>query len=90
MFLTRVTPLSEMSSCIRTSLQVMGVRMSKFSAMIRSELHLLSRILQVGGVISCLTMGGKSATTEQSAPVKPATDIGLQSSCSDWRNRHRE
>ena len=52
----------------------MGVRISKFSAMTRIELHTLSLMLQVGELINCLTMGGKPATTEQSAPVKPDID----------------
>ena len=64
-------------SRIRTSLQVMGVSMSKFSAMTRSELHLFSLKLQVGALTNSPTMGGESATTEQSAPVKPDTDILL-------------
>ena len=45
--------------------------MSKFSAMTRNELHLFSLILQVGALTDCLTVGGESDTTEQSAPVKP-------------------
>jgi len=52
----------------------MGVSMSKFSAMTRSELHLFSLKLQVGALTNSPTMGGESATTEQSAPVKPDTD----------------
>ena len=52
----------------------MGVSMSKFSAMTRNELHLFSLMLQVGALTNSPTMGGESATTEQSAPVKPDTD----------------
>jgi len=66
--------LPSFPSRARTSLQVMGVRMSKFSATTRTWLHTLSLMLQIGALTNCLTMGGKSATTEQSAPVKPTTD----------------
>ena len=51
--------------------------MSKFSAMTRTELHTLSLMLQVGALISSLTIGGKLALTEQSAPLKPDNDISL-------------
>ena len=53
----------------------MGVSKSKFSAMIPTELHTLSLMLQAGASINGPTMGGKSATMEQSTPVKPNIEI---------------
>ena len=48
--------------------------MSKFLATIRTESHLPSLISQVGALANCLVMGGESAETEQSTPVKPNTN----------------
>ena len=54
---------------------MIGVSMSKFSAMIPTELHMSSLMSQVGAPTNWLTMGGKLDMTEQSTPVKPKTDM---------------
>jgi len=60
--------------CVRTTLQKTGETMSTFSTTNSAKLQQLTRSLHIGSIIKSVTRGASPASTEQSAPVKPAID----------------